>query len=144
MGRMLSDILDGDGYIQGMGALHFIDDYGTQKNCCLGVMECEAGIKFRKHSLSNYWVDSFGGSQMPSEAVASAAELDLALTEDEIDYFTDISREYDLDLFDDHSRMDVLAALNDAELSFRFIARVLRDTGWDVDVDALKEELQKV
>ena len=137
-------MLESGGYIQGKGALHYLDDYGVQMNCCLGVMECEAGIKFSKHFASNCWVDTYGGSQMPSEAVASAAELDLALTEDEIDYFTDISREYDLDLFDDHSRMDVLAALNDAELSFRFIARVLRDTGWDVDVDALKEELQKV
>jgi hypothetical protein len=145
--RMLSEALKSGEYKQANGVLYLVDEFNDQRNCCLGVMECEIGVDFEWRGMSREWVDQFGASVMPSDMVSHYAGFNNAITLEERDYFEEISNECDLRIHEedeDYSRAEVLAALNDAGLDFTYIAEVLTDLDWDVDLNALANAVWEV
>lgn len=145
MPRMLSDVLKSGNYQQGFKVLYLQGTRGEVRNCCLGVMECEVGIEFKYDYGSGDWFDGYGASIMPSDEVNILSGIAQAITKEEREHFKEVSDNYGLRLDDEsevYTRAEVLAALNDNGLEFDYIAEVLVERGWDVDLDALQEKIQ--
>jgi hypothetical protein len=148
---LLSEVLRSGKYGQLVGKLfRGADDEfepgAKPKGCCLGVMECELGMKFTLDSNME-WIDPFGMDTMPSTKVLEPTGLANNLTELEIIKLHELAVD-DLtdDMYDgDYIRANVLASINDAEQGgdFDFIAKVLILMDWDFDLDAVRAELEK-
>lgn len=146
MARMLSEVLRGDKYTQGKGSLYSLDtfieqDNREQKNCCLGVMECEIGIKFTYNPTKMSWVDMFGETGLPGAAVSRLSGLGQPVSEQDLEWLLRNDHDtWDIDL---HAcdRKEALAFYNDNGWDFSDIADILEGVGWDIDLDELKIKL---
>jgi hypothetical protein len=136
---MLSEVLRSGEYTQGNGMLFYMDR-GVQKNCCLGVMECEMGMTFQGGGY-DHWRDNFGGTEMPKHLVLESVGLDQIITDEEIAYIEDTYGT--VDVTGGEYRAHMLATMNDDGLTFDEIAAALVDLGWDVDLDEGRQQIAK-
>lgn len=124
--RVWLEALDSGEYLQTSHTLCERVDGDEKAYCCLGVLD-EVVFGTEWHEYDGVLVDDEGEREMLDSNKASYLDLDLYITENELDYFADKGIVVDVDA----QRITTLATLNDEGYTFEDIVDVIEELGWN-------------